>query len=62
MLPLCRATVLQSFATFWMNVQSSAITASSPDGEGGKNVTVRGLHVVLLQPHNSSGMSTVELV
>jgi len=45
-----------------MNVQSSAITASSPDGEGGKNVTVRGLHVVLLQPHNSSGMSTVELV
>jgi len=52
LLPLCRATVVKSFETFWMNVQSSAITASSPDGEGGKNMTVRSLHFALLQPHN----------
>jgi len=54
MLPLCRATVVQSFETFWMNVQSSVITESSPGGEkDGKNVKVRSLHFVLLQPHNT---------
>jgi len=55
---LCRATVAQSFATFWMNVQSAAITESSPgDGEGDsgeKPTTVRTLHFDVLHFHDSS--------
>jgi len=52
---LYRATVVQSFSKFWVNIQSPAITAASAgdaDGESGSNIpkptTVRNFGFIII--------------
>jgi len=55
-----RATVVENFETFWMDVQSPAITESSPGGtqdEGNElkpSTTVCNSHFFALHIHNSA--------